>query len=79
MADVYFLLRLMLWATVADGIATFLECFTVEDVITTVADGIATGSMYNCYFYFKFFGVVQNLIPCEAEGTCVCFYLGMNC
>ena len=36
-------------ATVAYGIATFLECLTVADVITTVADGIATFvGMFHC-------------------------------
>ena len=38
--------------------ATFLECLTVADFITNVAVEIATGSMYNCYFYFKFCDVV---------------------
>ena len=33
----------------------------MSDVITIVADGIATGSMYN--YYFKFCDVAQNLIP----------------
>ena len=39
-------------ATVADGIATFVGMFNCGRAggITTVADGIATGSMYNCYF-----------------------------
>ena len=33
-------------ATVADRMATRMECFNMADVIANVADGITTGSMH---------------------------------
>ena len=65
------------WIVKHDGM------FNMADVVASVTDGIATGSMYLVVFYFILILVLWCWVEphpiCESDGICLCFCSGMDC